>query len=200
MLGLIAEGAIGDVRHVRSRRLSWGRLRAQENVWWSFAPHDIALTLEIFGSVPDSVKGVMSAFVRPQIADFAYADLMFGGGRTAHIEVSWLDPDKASRLDVFGSKGVLRLTDSRAGAELTLTPCGDNHVDRGHVELWREDSHEISFSASEPLAAEMQAFIDAVTAGTRPMTDGEEGLRVVQVLTMLASNNDFAHPSLEAVS
>jgi UDP-2-acetamido-3-amino-2,3-dideoxy-glucuronate N-acetyltransferase len=200
MLGLIAEGAIGDVRHVRSRRLSWGRLRAQENVWWSFAPHDIAVTLEILGGVPDSVKGSMSAFVRPQIADFAYADMIFGGGRSAHIEVSWLDPDKTSRLDVFGSAGVLRLTDSRDGAQLTLTLCGDRHAERGQIELWREDPREISFGTSEPLAAEMQAFIDAVTAGTRPMTDGEEGLRVVQVLTMLATNNDFAHPSLEAVS
>lgn len=200
MLALIAEGAIGEVRHVRSRRLSWGRLRTQENVWWSFAPHDIALTLEIFGGAPESVKGSMSAFVRPQIADFAYADLIFTGGRSAHIEVSWLDPDKTARLDVFGSTGVLRLMDSRAGAQLTLTPCGDTHGERGHIELWREDSREIPFGASEPLAAEMQAFIDAVTAGTRPMTDGEEGLRVVQVLSMFAANNDFAHPSLEAVS
>ncbi len=200
MLTLIAEGAIGEVRHVRSRRLSWGRLRAQENVWWSFAPHDIALTLEIFGGAPESVKGATSAFVRPQIADFAYADLIFTGGRSAHIEVSWLDPDKTARLDVFGSTGVLRLTDSRAGAQLTLTPCGERHGDRDHIELWREDARDIPFGTSEPLAAEMQAFVDAVTDGTRPLTDGEEGLRVVQVLTMLAANNEFAHPSLEAVS
>lgn len=200
MLALIAEGAIGNVRHVRSRRLSWGRLRAQENVWWSFAPHDIALILEIFGGAPEIVKGTMSAFVRPQIADFAYADLIFAAGRSAHIEVSWLDPDKASRLDVFGSTGVLRLTDSRDGAHLTLTPCGDRHGERDHIELWREDTRDVPFVASEPLTAEMQAFIDAVTAGTRPLTDGEEGLRVVQVLSMLAANNEFAHPSLEAVS
>jgi len=200
MLALIHEGAIGDVRHVRSRRLSWGRLRSQENVWWSFAPHDIAVTLEIFGGTPESAKGAMSAFVRPQIADFAYADLIFTGGRSAHIEVSWLDPDKTARLDVFGSTGVLRLTDSRGGAQLTLTPCGDARTERDHIELWREDSRDIPFGTSEPLVAEMQAFIDAVTAGTRPLTDGEEGLRVVQVLTMLASNNEFAHPSLEAVS
>ncbi len=200
MLALIEEGAIGDVRHVRSRRLSWGRLRSQENVWWSFAPHDIAVTLEIFGGTPESAKSAMSAFVRPQIADFAYADLIFTGGRSAHIEVSWLDPDKTARLDVFGSTGVLRLTDSRAGAQLSLTPCGDSPGERDHIELWREDSRDISFGTSEPLAAEMQAFIDAVTAGTHPLTDGEEGLRVVQVLTMLATNNEFAHPSLEAVS
>lgn len=199
LLSLIEEGAIGDVRHVRSRRLSWGKLRAQENVWWSFAPHDIALTLEIFGALPESIKATMSAFVRPQIADFAYADLIFSGGCSAHIEVSWLDPDKSARLDVFGSKGVLRLTDSRAGAHVTLTPCGDSHDEGANAALWREETRDISFASAEPLAAEMQAFVDAVTHGTRPVTDGEEGLRVVQVLSMLSSPHNYAH-SLEAVS
>ncbi len=199
MLGLIAEGAIGDVRHVRSRRLSWGKVRVQENVWWSFAPHDIALVLEIFGGSPESVRGSTSAFVRPNIADFAYADLLWTGGRSAHIEVSWLDPDKSARLDVFGSKGVLRLTDSRQGAELTLTPCGDAHGERDSVELWREDPQRVAFTPAEPLAAEMQAFVDAVTHGTTPLTDGEEGLRVVRVLSMLSARHDYAHPSMEAL-
>ena len=199
MLGLIAEGTIGDVRHVRSRRLSWGKLRTQENVWWSFAPHDIALVLEIFGGSPESVRGSLSGYVRPNIADFAHADLAWTGGRSAHIEVSWLDPDKTARLDVFGSKGVLRLTDSRSGAEVTLTPCGDRHGERDAVELWREDPQTVEFTPAEPLVAEMQAFVDAVTNGTTPITDGEEGLRVVRVLSMLSARNDYAHPSMEAL-
>lgn len=199
MLELIAEGAIGDVRHVRSRRLSWGKLRAHENVWWSFAPHDIALALEIFGGAPESVRGQQSCFVRPNIADFAYADLAFTGGRSAHIEVSWLDPDKSSRLDLFGSTGVLRLIDSREGAKLTLTPCGDREGEHDQHELWREDAREIDFTPAEPLKAELRAFIDAATNGTRPVTDGEEGLRVVEVLSMLSANHDYVHPSLEAL-
>lgn len=199
MIGLIREGAIGEVRHIRSRRLSWGKLRAHENVWWSFAPHDVALIMEIFEAFPESVRGSLAGFVRPQIADFAHADLQFTSGRSAHIEVSWLDPDKSSRVDVFGSKGTLRLTDSRAGAELTLTPCGDRSDDLGRPELWREDPRGIDFTPAEPLAAEMRAFIEAVENGTRPITDGEEGLRVVQVLSMLGSNHDYAHPSLEAL-
>ena len=198
MLDLIHEGEIGHVRHVRSRRLSWGKLRAHENVWWSFAPHDIALTLEIFDAAPQTVRGATVGFVQRNIADFAYADLMFTGGRTAHIEASWLDPDKSSRLDVFGSTGVLRLIDSREGAHLTLTPCGDRRDDLGRPQLWREDERDIEFPSYEPLRAELEAFLHAVEHGTRPLTDGEEGLRVVQVLAMLGAN-DYVHPSLEAL-
>jgi UDP-2-acetamido-3-amino-2,3-dideoxy-glucuronate N-acetyltransferase len=187
MTELIREGAIAGVRHVRSRRLSWGTLRSNENVWWSFAPHDISLSMEIFGEEPQKVTGSFSAFVRPQIADFAYADLTFTRRRSAHIETSWLDPDKSSRLDVFGETGVLRLIDSREGASLTLTPCGTRYDDFDRPELWKDEPRAVSFTPAEPLAAEMRAFVDAVENGTRPITDGENGLAVVKVLSMLGA-------------
>jgi predicted dehydrogenase len=187
MLGLIREGAVGAVRHVRSRRLSWGTLRANENVWWSFAPHDVALMLEIFGDAPLTVTGSSSAFIRAQIADFAYADLTFTRRRSAHIETSWLDPDKSSRLDIFGETGVLRLIDSREGASLTLTPCGARYDDFDHPELWQDEPRAVAFTPAEPLAAEIRAFIDAVENSTRPITDGENGLAVVKILSMLGA-------------
>jgi len=198
MLELLREGAIGSVRHLRSRRLSWGTLRANENVWWSFAPHDIALVLEIFGEAPLAVSGAVSAFIRPQIADFAYADLTFTRRRSAHIEASWLDPDKSSRLDVFGENGVLRLIDSREGASLTLTPCGTRHDELDRPELWIDEPRPVAFTPAEPLAAEFRAFIDAVESGTRPITDGENGLEVVKVLSMLGARNK--RRSLEEMS
>ncbi len=118
MLEAVNEGRIGRVRHLRSRRLSWGRLRAHENVWWSFAPHDCALMIEIMKDAPASVSGHLSGYVQPDLGDFAYADFAFADGRSAHIEVSWLDPDKSSRIDVFGSEGTLRFIDAREGAKL----------------------------------------------------------------------------------
>lgn len=187
MLGLIREGTIGDVRHVRSRRLSWGTLRANENVWWSFAPHDVALVLEIFDAMPLDVSGTLAGFVRPHIADFAYADLKFTGGRCAHIETSWLDPDKSSRLDVFGSNGVLCLIDAPDGARLTLTPCGTQYDELGRPELWRDAPQPVDFTPAEPLAAEVRAFIEAARLGVRAPTDGESGLAVVKVLSMLGA-------------
>lgn len=196
-LELIHEGAIGDVRHVRSRRLSWGTLRSNENVWWSFAPHDVALVLEIFGDLPVEASGAEHAFVQPNIADFCYADLKFTAGRSAHIEVSWLDPEKTSRLDIFGSTGVLTMVDSRDGASLRLTPCGERTDANGKPFLWREEARDVAFTPVAPLTAELRAFIDAATRGTRPPTDGQNGLRVVQVLSMLGRSR---RPSLEEIA
>lgn len=185
LLQCVNEGRIGRVRHLRSRRLSWGRLRSQENVWWSFAPHDCALMIEIMKDTPVNATGWLSAYVRPGLGDFAYADFAFADGRSAHIEVSWLDPDKSSRIDVFGSQGTLTFVDSREGGTLTLTPCGDRLDARGVPELWRGEAENIPLTPGEPLRLELEAFSQAIRAGTAAPTDGREGLEVVRALAMV---------------
>jgi UDP-2-acetamido-3-amino-2,3-dideoxy-glucuronate N-acetyltransferase len=190
LLEHVNAGHIGRVRHLRSRRLSWGRLRSQENVWWSFAPHDCALMIEIMKDSPVTATGWLSAYVRPHLGDFAYADFAFADGRSAHIEVSWLDPDKSSRIDVFGSEGTLTFADSREGGTLTLTRCGDRLNSRGEPELWRgETDHVLHKTADEkihePLRLELEAFCRAMRGGAAVPTDGREGLEVVRALEMV---------------
>jgi UDP-2-acetamido-3-amino-2,3-dideoxy-glucuronate N-acetyltransferase len=185
LMQLIERGAIGELRHLRARRLSWGRLRSHEDVWWSFAPHDVAVMLEIFGEEPLAVTSAKAAYVRPHIADLAYADFTFSRGRSAHLEVTWLDPAKGSRLDVFGSRGVLSFIDGQDAPRLLLTQCGDALNERGEPELWRKEPEAINVPAGEPLELEMEAFCRAVRGGPPPLTDGEEGLAVVRTLATL---------------
>lgn len=193
MLKLVASGAIGQVRHVRSRRLSWGRLRAHENVWWSFAPHDVALMLELFGEEPESATSAFSAFVRPHIADIAHADFRFSGGRTGHVEVSWIDPARNSQVDVFGSTGTLTFVDGRDGGRLTMTPCGDRLTTAGAVELYCGETTRVETPAGSPLDNEIEAFARAVRGGRMPPSHGREGLAVVRALAM-ASQAAHAEP------
>jgi UDP-2-acetamido-3-amino-2,3-dideoxy-glucuronate N-acetyltransferase len=186
LMQCVNDGRIGRVRHLRSRRLSWGRLRAAENVWWSFAPHDCALMIEIMKDAPVKATGWLSAYVRPGLGDFAYADFAFADGRSAHIEVSWLDPDKSSRIDVFGSEGTLTFIDSREGPTLTLTPCGDRLGTGGEPELWRGETVNVDLPAGEPLRLELEAFCRAIRGGHDHIpTDGREGLEVVRALAMV---------------
>ncbi|MBC5805435.1 MAG: oxidoreductase [Candidatus Eremiobacter antarcticus] len=192
MRSLIDEGAIGDVWHVRSRRLSLGKLRAHENVWWSFAPHDVALVLALMKSEPLAAHGA-HAHGRPSgTADLTYADFHFSGERSAHIEVCWLDPQKTARLDVFGSRGVATLEDSRAGSVLTITKCGPR-TDQGHeLEVWREDPLRVDVPAGEPLKAELLAFLAAIDQGHNAETDAREGLAVLRALAMVDAEKPAA--------
>jgi len=185
MLKAISDGRIGQVRHLRSRRLSWGRLRSYEDVWWSFAPHDVAVMLEVFGEEPSSVTCDASAFIRPHIADLTYADFRFSLGRSAHVEVAWIDPDKGWRLDVFGSTGVLTFTENAGGSRLVHTPCGDRLNARGEAELYREPEREIEIPEGEPLAIELEAFCRSVRGGKLPPTHGDEALSVVRTVAMI---------------
>lgn len=200
LLDAVQTGRIGHVRHLRSRRLSWGRLRAHENVWWSFAPHDCALMIEIMRDSPVNATGWLSAYVRPRVGDFAYADFAFADGRSAHIEVSWLDPDKSSRIDVFGSEGTMTFIDSREGATLALTHCGDRLDARGEPELWRGESEQIPVAPGEPLRLELEAFCRAISSGAGVPTDGREGLEVVRALEMVDSRSTVHSFPLEALA
>jgi len=174
-------GAIGKVAHVRSRRLSLGKLREQESVWWSLAPHDVALTLEILGGSPVEISGQQHRFSTHPLADVAYADMRFPGGASAHIEVSWRDPDKSSRLDVFGSEGVLTFVDARGGASLTLTRCGAKSEGAGRT-IWRGEPRTVEFPPGEPLRRELEAFVESIRTGVPALTDGRKAIEVVRVL------------------
>ena len=43
----IKKGLIGNVSFIQSNRRSLGKIRSQENVIWSFAPHDISMILSV---------------------------------------------------------------------------------------------------------------------------------------------------------
>jgi len=199
MLKLIGQGCIGDVRHFRSRRLSWGRLRAHEDVWWSFAPHDVAVMLEVFGEEPSSVTSASGAYVRPHIADVTYADFAFSTGRTAHVEVAWIDPNKRSGIDVFGSRGVLSFAANGGESSLTLVPCGDRLNARGEPELWRGEPQPIETPPGEPLTLELESFCRMERGGAPVVTDGREGLAVVRTLAMVHERAGWQSQPSEAV-
>ncbi len=46
---LIQEGELGKVHYISSSRLNLGKVRREENILWSFAPHDIAIILRLMG-------------------------------------------------------------------------------------------------------------------------------------------------------
>lgn len=165
MRAMIAENAIGDIWHVRSRRLGLGKLRAYESVWWSFAVHDVALLLALMGDDPEHASAVQISRRVPEICDFAYADFTFPMNRSAHIEVGWLDPQKSARIDVFGTTGVLTLEDSRDGGTLKLTECGPSDAEGRQLTVWRKDSVRVPFEGDEPLKAELLAFVRGLGNG-----------------------------------
>jgi len=181
---MVNEGTIGRVRYIYSRRLSLGKIRREENILWSFAPHDISVILGLVGEDPVYVDSVGSNFLHARIADVTMTNLKFPSGIGAHIFVSWLNPFKEQRLIVVGSDGMLVFDDTLPIEEkLLLYPHTINWKDGAPVPV-KADSQAIDLSQiwEEPLKAECRAFLKAMETGQPPITSGEEGLRVLRIL------------------
>lgn len=109
---LVRKGTIGRLQYIYSRRLSLGKIRREENILWSFAPHDISVILSLVGEEPGYVDSVGSNFLHARIADVTMTNLKFPSGIGAHIFVSWLNPYKEQKLVIVGSNGMLVFDDT----------------------------------------------------------------------------------------
>lgn len=179
MRELIRAGALGKVQYIYSNRLSLGKVRREENILWSFAPHDVAIILRLMGSMPLQVVACGGAYVQPNIADVTVTNLLFDNGVRAHIHVSWLHPFKEQRLVVIGSRKMASFDD--VSKQLVLY---DQRVDveKGQPIPVKGEGESVPFAADEPLRLECRAFLDAITTREAPLTDGHSGLQVLEVL------------------
>jgi predicted dehydrogenase len=178
---LLAQGVLGKIEYIYSNRLSMGKIRREENALWSFAPHDISVILSLTGEMPLQVGATGGTYLQPNIADVTLSHLLFDHGKRAHIFVSWLHPYKEQRLVVIGSKQMVVFEDSRLDNKLLLY---DKQIElkNGMLEACRPVGRPVEFAADEPLLRECEHFVECVQTRKAPLTPGEEGVQVLQVL------------------
>jgi UDP-2-acetamido-3-amino-2,3-dideoxy-glucuronate N-acetyltransferase len=103
---LISSGEIGKIQYIYSNRLNIGKLRTEENILWSFAPHDISVILMLIEEEPVKVSAFGGDYLNTMIYDTTLTTLEFRNGVKGHIFVSWLHPYKEQKLIVVGSKAM----------------------------------------------------------------------------------------------
>jgi UDP-2-acetamido-3-amino-2,3-dideoxy-glucuronate N-acetyltransferase len=179
---LVREGLLGRLQYVYSNRLNLGKIRREEDILWSFAPHDISMILSLVGDDPERVEAIGARYLHRTIADVTTTHLSFPGGEQAHVFVSWLHPFKEQKLVVVGERGMAVFDDSEDWPrKVLLYP---------HSVEWREalpvarkaEAEPVPLEPGEPLRLECQHFLDCIRTGATPRTDGREGLRVLRVL------------------
>ena len=187
---LVDAGELGRIQYIYSNRLNLGKLRREENVLWSFAPHDVSVILGLTGEMPESIRAQGGNFLHRQIADTTVTLMNFASGIRAHIFVSWLHPFKEQKLVVVGEKKMAVFDDTAPWEQkLQIYP---------HAIDWNEnipvahkaDVEYAQVPQDEPLRAECTHFIECMAAGKTPRTDGEEGLRVLRVLNACQESLD----------
>jgi UDP-2-acetamido-3-amino-2,3-dideoxy-glucuronate N-acetyltransferase len=184
MKEMINRGEIGRLQYIYSRRLSLGKIRQEENILWSFAPHDISVILGITGEEPCYIDAVGSNFLHASIPDVTVSNLKFPSGIGAHIFVSWLNPFKEQRLVIIGSQGMMVFDDTQPIEKKLIHYPNQITWKNGIPVSEKVEGNAIDLSGTweEPLKAECRAFLDSIANNTKPLTSGEEGLRVLKVL------------------
>ena len=175
-------GELGRVQYLYSNRLNFGRFRQEEDILWSFAPHDISMILRLVGAEPVSVSAVASTHLHATIADVTTTHMSFPGGQGAHIHVSWLHPVKEQRLVVVGDRGMAVFDDGQPWESKLVLYRHEVAWERGLPVPSRGEPEPVPVDPAEPLALECEHFLRCVAEGSTPETDGAEGIRVLQVL------------------
>ncbi len=187
---LVDSGELGRLQYIYSTRLSLGKIRREENSLWSFAPHDISMILALCNETPDYVTAIGHNYLHKELADVTTTHLKFPSGINSHIFVSWLHPFKEQKLVVVASEKMAVFEDTQPWEKkITLY---SHHIkwEKGAPVPEKAEPEYVPVEQSEPLLAECKHFVECVEKRSTPITDGQEGYRVLEVL-------DRAQKSLE---
>ena len=192
---VVSSGELGDIYGIEADRLNLGLFRADVNVIWDLAPHDISIILTLINDEPISVSARGTHHIDPRVCDIAYMEIFFKHGAMGHIHISWLHPRKIRQVTIVGSQKMAVYDDVSETEKvhiydkgLTIPHDGNgNNNGNNKFSAWppnyRYGDVVIPFiSSTEPLKAECSHFIKCITEGSKPRSDGWAGLKVTSIL------------------
>ena len=178
---LIENGKIGKLEYIYSNRLNLGTVRTEENILWSFAPHDISVFQFFIGSLPVEVISRGGAFLQPHIHDSSMTILTYPGNIVGHIYVSWLHPFKEHRMVVIGSKGMFSYEDSSDDKNILFYEKGIDWIQGEPIK--RDGPTEvIPYEKKMPLTEELKYFAEHTNGDPVETADAQNGVEVLEIL------------------
>jgi UDP-2-acetamido-3-amino-2,3-dideoxy-glucuronate N-acetyltransferase len=157
-------------------------VRTEENILWSFAPHDISIFQTLIGKTPTEVVSRGGAFVQPLIHDTTMTVLSYPDNVVGHIFVSWLHPFKEHRLIVIGSKGMISFEDSGHNRSLKFYEKGIDWV-QGEPVKHDGPTETIAYDPTPPLERELAYFVERISSGRSiEKADAAGAIEVLEIL------------------
>lgn len=179
---LVRSGELGRINYIYSHRLNLGKIRREENILWSFAPHDVSMIISLAGEEPESVLATGGYYLHQKIADVTTTHLEFASGLRAQIFVSWLHPFKEQKLVVVGDRKMAVFDDTNTWENKLLIYPHEIQWQGNIPTPAKAKPERLDITEAEPLRRECQYFLECISKGKKPPTDGREGLRVLRVL------------------
>ena len=181
MQEMVDEGQLGVIKWVYSNRLNMGKIRSEENVLWSFAPHDISLMLSVVDSDIKKLDVQGASLVNKEIEDASLTSLEFKNGVKGHIFVSWFHPFKEQRFVIVGEEGTIVFSDTNENDKLLKYK---TKIDSDSLAIVDHETIKIKYNESEPLKNQAIHFLEAIESSKCRINNGEHGMKVVEILEM----------------
>ena len=184
---LIHDGSLGDIHFITSSRVNLGLHQKDVSVVWDLATHDLSILYYWLGESASSVYVTGRGCIVPEIPDVAFVNLRFPSGVVANVDIAWLSPVKLRRTVVVGSRRMALYDDTESVEKVKIFDHGVDYKEpesfgEFHLSYRTGDIVAPRLDTVEPLFAEASHFIECVTTGRRPITDGRAGLQVVASL------------------
>lgn len=178
----VQSNRLGTVKHIYSRRFGLGKIRTEEDVIWSFAPHDISIILALLQEEPTYISGEATSILTAGVADIANIHLGFPSSVTARISVSWLNPTKEQRTVIIGSEAHAVFDDTLPWEQKLQIYDHRIELSANAPSVSKAEPVATSVEKREPLREELAHFLACIATGCQPLTDGTEALGVLSVL------------------
>jgi predicted dehydrogenase len=185
---LVRDGGLGDIYYYDSVRVNLGLFQHDVNVLWDLAVHDLAIMDYVLGRRPEAVSATGMSHVAGSPEDVAYLTLFFDDSLIAHIHANWLAPVKLRRTLIGGRRKMIVYDDIEPSEKLKVYDKGitvqedAENIYKLLISYRTGEMYAPQFDTTEALAVEARHFAECVGAERRPITDGEAGLRVLNVL------------------
>jgi len=177
-----AAGELSGPRFIESNRLAPFKARGTDvSVVLDLMIHDIDLIEDIVRSPIATIDAVGAPVFTDEI-DIANARIRFENGCVADVTASRISLKSERKLRVFQADAYLSIDLQQKLLTIVRRPAV---IEAGVMPSVAVE--ERSFDQGDALLSEIEAFLDAIEQGGRPVVSGEDGLRALETATRIAA-------------
>ena len=162
---------LGKLKKINSVSGNWGPFRIDTPPLWDWAPHDIAMSIEIAGSYPTDIKVQRVGSIKQSqgIGEAIKIMLNFSSGACAEILVSNILKNKQREFAAEYENGTMIYNDLAQNKLVSRVPS-------------EAIAQPVSVEQSLPLTNQVSEFTQAIGEGKRHDKSLQLGLQVIEVL------------------
>lgn len=191
----VSHESFGKMYYLHATRTNMGPIRQDVNALWDLAPHDVSIFNFVLGAAPRWVSATGTRLFQNGREDVGFITIGYEENIVANIHVSWADPYKVREVVAVGSRRRIVFNDLESVERVKVFEKGvlkeEDAGGYGEFRLLMRDGDIISprVENTEPLKEQCLHFLECLTEGKKPLSDGYTGLDVIRV--MLAADESL---------